>query len=87
MENKYLINAVKSGSFTAIELSRRAGWSDAMVNRLKRWSKRVTPEQAVKLEIASDGEIDAAKLNPEFFKTLERIGYRKQKSNTKAGVA
>lgn len=87
MENKYLITRIENLGLNSKELSVKAGWSEGMVNKLKRWSKRVSPEQAVRLEKASNGGIRADKLNPEFFKMLKDIGFERSNVTAKKEAA
>lgn len=49
-----------------------------MVWQLSNSIRDISPEQAVSLEIASDGIIDAAKACPDFFERLKQIGFERK---------
>lgn len=49
-----------------------------MVWQLSNGIRDVSPEQAVSLEIASGGAIDATKACPDFFERLKKIGFERK---------
>ncbi len=49
-----------------------------MVWQLSNSIRAISPEQAVSLEIASDGAIDASKACPDFFERLKAIGFERK---------
>ena len=49
-----------------------------MVWQLSNSIRDISPEQAISLEIASDGIIDAAKACPDFFERLKQIGFERK---------
>lgn len=53
-----------------------------MVWQLSNSIRDISPEQAVSLEIASDGIIDAAKACPDFFERLKQIGFERKQGLT-----
>lgn len=53
-----------------------------MVWQLSNGIRDVSPEQAVSLEIASDGAIDAAKACPDFFERLKKIGFERKQGES-----
>ena len=80
----YLRHTVKGLKLNASTLSKKAGWTANMVWQLSNSIRAISPEQAVSLEIASDGAIDASKACPDFFERLKAIGFeRKQGGNEK----
>lgn len=53
-----------------------------MVWQLSNGIRDVSPEQAVSLEIASGGAIDATKACPEFFERLKKIGFERKQGES-----
>ena len=53
-----------------------------MVWQLSNGIRDVSPEQAVSLEIASGGAIDATKACPDFFERLKKIGFERKQNGT-----
>lgn len=53
-----------------------------MVWQLSNSIRDISPEQAVSLEIASDGIIDAAKACPDFFERLKQIGFERKQGES-----
>jgi hypothetical protein len=74
----YLRHTVKSLKLNATTLSKKAGWTSNMVWQLSNSIRAISPEQAVSLEIASDGAIDASKACPDFFERLKAIGFERK---------
>ena len=78
----YLRHTVKGLKLNASTLSKKSGWTANMVWQLSNSIRDISPEQAVSLEIASEGIIDAAKACPDFFERLKQIGFeRKQRES------
>ncbi len=78
----YLRHTVKSLKLNASTLSKKAGWTANMVWQLSNSVRTISPEQAVSLEIASNGAIDAAKACPDFFERLKKIGFERKQGIT-----
>ena len=78
----YLRHTVKSLGLNASTLSKKAGWTANMVWQLSNSIRDISPEQAVSLEIASDGIIDAAKACPDFFERLKQIGFERKQGES-----
>ena len=81
---EYLDNKMKQGKLSNARLAERIGVVPSMISQLRSGARPVNPTHAIRLELASDGFLNAEEISPKFFELLEKIGFtRKKQGNHK----
>ena len=71
----YLNEIINRHGIRPVLLNQRAGWKGNLISQLRSGKRLISPEQAVRLEAASDGLIQADRSCPWFFNKLKSLGF------------
>lgn len=74
-----LKNYIKQGKKRQSDIVRESGLSQSMIAQLQSGRRRPNPYHAIKLEKATNGELRAEDICPQFFKALSDIGFSRSK--------